>query len=279
MSIWSRNRVVIPCGTVIAALFLMTACDPPGKPTLKEEQEESGAPSYDFAHLYSQNCSGCHGADGKYGAARILNDRLYLAFISRDQMRSVLNNGRQGMAMPAWSHQGGGPLDEKQIDILVNGIFDTWGKGSANIQPKPPSYEQPADAGDPVHGKRLFAKDCYMCHGPGARVGAVTDPAYLALVSNQYIRTSIVVGRSDLGMPNYRYLNLGKPLSDGDVTDLVAYLVSKRGPQLTPRQESDQGQGTLTKGNEGSGNGPGSPQQRESEGNKGKGSNSQQGVK
>jgi hypothetical protein len=92
------------------------------------------------------------------------------------------------------------------------------------------------------------------------------------------LRTSIVVGRPDLGMPDYRFLNLGKPLSDGDVTDLVAYLASQRPPGAATAQSMGTGQEPVTKGNEGSGNGPGSPR-HQNEGNKGKGSSSQQGVK
>lgn len=276
----SSSRAWFTCGAVIAAVLLCSACEPPGKPTLQEEARESGAPNYDFTTLYNQSCAGCHGVGGKNGAARILNDSLYLAFISREQLKAVLVNGRPGTAMPAWSEQAGGPLNDKQIDVLVNGIFGNWGKGADNLQPKPPAYEQPATGGDATHGKQLFARDCYMCHGKGAPIGSVTGGSYLALVSNQMIRTSIVVGRPDLGMPDYRFLNMGKPLSDGDLTDLVAYLSSMRPPPPASLPSSGPGgEGHMTKGNEGSGNGPGSPRKQKDEGNKGKGSDSQQGVK
>lgn len=275
----SLSRYKFSCGLILGAVLLLSACEPPGKPSLKEEQAESGAPVYDFAELYNQSCAGCHGADGKNGPARILNDSLYLSFISKEQLKSVLVNGRPGTAMPAWALEKGGPLNDKQIDAIVDGIFNNWGKGGANLQPKPPAYDQPASGGDANHGKQLFLRDCFMCHGKGARVGTVTEPSYLALVSDPMIRTSIVVGRPDLGMPDYRFLNMGKPLSDGDVTDLVAYIASLRPPEATSRQNSGPGQGTLTKGNEGSGNGPGSPRKQQNEGIKGKGSNSQQGVK
>jgi cytochrome c oxidase cbb3-type subunit 3/ubiquinol-cytochrome c reductase cytochrome c subunit len=67
-----------------------------------------------------------------------------------------------------------------------------------------------------------------MCHYPGGKVGAVTGPLYLNLVSDQWLRSSIIAGRSDLGMPDWRVLNAGKPLADGDVNDLVTYLTSQR---------------------------------------------------
>ena len=38
----------------------------------------------DFSTLYEDNCAGCHGRDGRFGAARPLNDPLYLALIGKE---------------------------------------------------------------------------------------------------------------------------------------------------------------------------------------------------
>ncbi len=280
MATFAKARFFVNLSVSVAAALMLSSCDPPGKPSLKEEAAESGAPSYEFATLYNENCAGCHGMDGKNGPGRILNDGLYLSFISKAQLKEVLVNGRAGTAMPGWSQQAGGPLNDKQIDALVEGMYKNWGKNMSSLNPKPPAYQAASnDAGNAAHGKQLFVRDCYLCHGKGARVGLVTEPSYLALVSNQMLRTSIVVGRPDLGMPDYRFLNMGKALSDADVTDLVAYLVSLRSPEATARLQMTPGEAGGAKGSEGSGNGPGSPGQRQSEGNKGKGSSSQQGVK
>ena len=275
----STGRFRVGCGFIVAAAVVLSACDPPGKPKREEADAESGVEILDFGKLYNESCAGCHGIDGKNGPARILNDSLYLSFISKEQLRNVLVNGRPGTVMPAWSKQNGGPLSDKQIDALVNGIFSNWAKTPSAAGPKFPPYDQPNDGGDVAHGKQVFARNCFMCHGPGARVGPVTDLAYLALSSNQNLRTSVVVGRADLGMPNYRFLNMGKPMADNDVTDVVAYLDSLRPREAEPRQRMGEGQGQLTRGNEGSGNGPGSPRQEKREGIKGKGSNSQRGIK
>ena len=61
----------------------MLGCRPPGKPTaediqLKPEQVR------DFAVLYKQNCSGCHGRDGQGSAALGLANPIYLAIASDD---------------------------------------------------------------------------------------------------------------------------------------------------------------------------------------------------
>ncbi len=283
----------------VSALLLFTAaCDPPGKP----EREVPSQDIADFKVLYTDNCSGCHGENGKNGPGRILNDPLYLAILPRQTLQHILIHGRAGTAMPAWAKSEGGPLTPKQIDALVNGIEQNWAKPVDFHGAQPPAYasDRPGDADA---GRKLFARNCFMCHGPGAKVGPVTDPSYLLLVSDQMLRTSIIIGRPDLGMPDYRNLKLGKPLTDDDVTNLVAFLASKRpeetinarlgamnsgnavggqqaGPTGTHVNENGSGDGGATsKGNEGSGNGPGSPRKERGEGNKSTGASSQQGIK
>jgi cytochrome c oxidase cbb3-type subunit 3/ubiquinol-cytochrome c reductase cytochrome c subunit len=56
----------------------------------------------------------------------------------------------------------------------------------------------------------------------------VINPAYLALVSDQALRTAIIVGRSDLGMPDWRANISGRPMSPQEISDVVAWLVSHR---------------------------------------------------
>jgi cytochrome c oxidase cbb3-type subunit 3 len=267
------------CTWGVLLLLLLAGCDPPGKPKPEPRSEDIT----DFATLYGENCAGCHGVEGKNGPARPLNSALYLAIVPKDVLQKTIENGRPGTAMPAWVRSQGGPLTDKQITVLVDGIEEHWAKPESFGGTGLPSYTARDNSGDPKRGKKLFARDCFMCHGPKAPIGSVTDPAFLQLVSDQVLRTSIIQGRPDLGMPDYRTLNMGHPLSDQDISDLVSYLVSLR-PEL-PNEgshavENGTGQaGQMTKGNEGSGNGPGSPQHPQSEGNKGKGSSSQRGVK
>ncbi len=82
-------------------------------------------------------------------------------------------------------------------------------------------------------------------------------------------------------MPDYRFLNLGRPLNDQDISDLVTFLASKR-PAGAPQRANDTGigqGGATSKGNEGSGTGPGSPHQQKNEGSKSTGSSSLGGPK
>jgi mono/diheme cytochrome c family protein len=217
-------RLALTSFAGVVMLLSLGACDPPGKPGA---DEVPAADVTDFKTLFGQNCSGCHGANGQKGPGRILNDAVYLAVIPKDALKHVIEYGREGTAMPPWAESEGGPLTPPQVDALVNGI-ESWKKPvSAPPGAELPSYTE-TNPGDPVNGKRLFVRGCFPCHGPGARVGLVTDPSYLSLVTNQNLRTSIIVGRLDLGMPNYRALNAGHALNDQDVSDLVAYLASLR---------------------------------------------------
>ena len=282
-------------GAICACTLLLiagTACDPPGKPKADDSAQEVT----DFKTLYRTNCIGCHGEDGKNGPGRILNDPLYLAVLPKDTLKQILTYGRAGTAMPAWARSQGGPLSERQINALVEGIEKNWARSQDFSQENLPAYTAKV-SGHSDAGKKVFARSCFMCHGKGAAVGPVTDPGYLSLVSDQVLRTSVIVGRSDLGMPDYRTLKMGRPLSDEEIADVVAYLVSLRphdsnnvtlnasgtpmtvttGQNAIPDAGSVQSEKTGMR-TEGSGNGPGS-HRKDNSGSKSSGNSSQQGVK
>ncbi len=286
-----RSVSYAACGCL---LIFLAGCEPPGKPKIYQGTTSG---TLEFGALYTQNCEACHGVEGHDGPGRILNDPLYLAILPPDTLRQILIYGRPGTAMPAWAQSQGGPLTPKQIDAMVTGIYKSWAKPVNFGSTPPPPYAEDVK-GNPDAGRKLFARNCFMCHAHGGPVGPLTGADYLSLVSNQMLRTSILIGRPDLGMADYRHLKLGKALSDQDVSDLVAFLASKRPPNYQDMQHTqgpaggstsasgthaiDAGnghEGPVTKGSEGSGFGPGSPTQKKNEGNKFDGGSSRNGVK
>ena len=64
----------------------------------------------------------------------------------------------------------------------------------------------------------------------GPKGGSVVDASYLALVTNQYLRTTVIAGRSDVGMPDWRSDIPGQPLTDQQISDVVAWLSDERRP-------------------------------------------------
>ncbi len=208
----------------------------PGKP-LEAERWKPPSQVTDFGQLYGQNCAGCHGTGGRLGAARSLNDPLYLAFAGADVLRQVTAKGAPGTAMPGFAQQAGGKLTDRQIDLLVEGMIAQWGRPGDFKSVAIPPYRSEA-AGDPQRGGAAYQTYCARCHGadggggPSSGAsragGAITDPNYLALVSDQSLRTTIVAGRTDLGMPDWRGYISGQPMSAQEISDVVAWLASKR---------------------------------------------------
>jgi cytochrome c oxidase cbb3-type subunit III len=223
---------------LVIILLLAAGCDRlPGKPT-PEERWKAATEVTDFSQLYARNCSGCHGAEGRLGAARPLNDPLYLALVSAASLRAMIAQGVPGTSAPAFAQQAGGPLTDKQIDVLVEGMRSRWGKveNFKNVA-LPPYGFQDASAkgsgpGDPQRGAVAYQTYCAHCHGKdgkgGAKGGSVVDTAYLALVSDQALRTAVIVGRSDLGMPDWRAYIPGRPMNPQEISDVVAWLASHR---------------------------------------------------
>jgi len=134
--------------------------------------------------------------------------------------------------MPAFAQAAGGLLTETQIDILVRGIRERWAKPAALGSDRPPAYTA-SQPGDAERGHNVFTTYCSSCHGSegrGGRAGSIVDTSYLSLVSDQHLRTVTIVGLPALGAPDWRASVPGKPMSDADVTDVVAWLAALRRP-------------------------------------------------
>jgi cytochrome c oxidase cbb3-type subunit 3 len=215
---------------VVGAIFLAGCSTSPGKPAAGSE---TIAPNevMEFGTLYAQNCSGCHGAEGRGGAAIALGDPVYLAIADNDAMRKVIANGVRGTAMAAFAQSAGGMLTDKQIDVLASGIRTSWSRRGILDAANPPSYSAKS-AGDALRGEASYKTFCESCHGLGGHGGpkgsAITDDSFLALVSDQGLRTVVITGRLELGAPDWRGNVPGKPMSDQEVTDVVAWLASRR---------------------------------------------------
>ena len=76
------------------------------------------------ALLYASNCAVCHGleGEGRIGAALA---KVWPSIRPDLRVRSVIETGVEGAAMPAWSQEHGGPLTGQEIDDIVAFIL-TW---------------------------------------------------------------------------------------------------------------------------------------------------------
>jgi cytochrome c oxidase cbb3-type subunit 3/ubiquinol-cytochrome c reductase cytochrome c subunit len=212
----------------------------PGRPKPGLTQETTRPDQItDFDTLYSQNCAACHGDHGKNGAAISLANPLYLTFAGEQNLQHIATAGVPGTMMPGFAKSAGGMLTDQQITIITQGMIRAWGKPSLPNDQSIPKYAGSL-AADPTQGQKVFGAYCASCHGADAMgfsgkksIGSLVDPAYLSLISDQGLRTILVAGMPEQGMPNYRSYQ-GHPLTDQEITDIVAWLVSHR--TATPGQ-------------------------------------------
>src|ERR1700739_4328962 len=218
---------------IALGIFALLACDACSNfPGVQRPGLAAVPPSevVDFNALYGQNCAGCHGEDGKGGAGIALANPVFLAIADDDVIRRVASSGVPGTPMSAFAQSAGGMLTEKQIDALVSGIR-SWAKANVLGEQSPPPYEAPAP-GDAQRGAAAYRTYCSSCHGAdgrgGSKASSIVNGSYLALVSDQQLRTIVIAGRPELASRDWRGDVAGHPMSAQDVSDVVAWLSSQR---------------------------------------------------
>jgi cytochrome c oxidase cbb3-type subunit III len=227
-----RPRYLATLALVALLALVCSGCsNSPGRPSADAEAVDPDDVS-DFPTLYAHNCAGCHGTDGKGGAALSLADPTYLAIADESVLRRVTAVGVPRTQMPAFAKSAGGMLTDRQIDIIAHGMRERWSKRDALRGANPPPYSALV-AGDASRGSGVYATYCASCHGTGGNGGkasSIANGSYLALVSDQGLRTVVIVGRPELGAPDWRGNGgaAGKPMSAQDISDVVAWLASQR---------------------------------------------------
>lgn len=183
--------------------------------------------------LYAENCAVCHGpnGEGRVGATLAQNWPSIRPDLT---VRTIIERGVAGSVMPAWHQDNGGPLTSEQIDALVAYIlsWQTGGAGSLapvpTFTPHPPIAPIPEVEGDPNRGAVLFADNCAVCHGPNGegRVGATLPTNWPSIRPDLNVKAIISEGVQGSLMPAWHQDN-GGPLTEEDVNDLVAFVLSR----------------------------------------------------
>lgn len=136
-------------------------------------------PSDSPEHGAHFGCATCHGDKGVGGstkytvtdylgrqrqvvwAAPSLNDAA-LRF-DTEELRTILVYGRANTPMPAWGVEGGGPMNDQQIDDLVNYI--------ESLKLSPEVVKKKNLEAFSTDGKKLFEGMCARCHTKGWSYG------------------------------------------------------------------------------------------------------------
>ncbi len=212
------------------AACALAGCDLPGRPTAGTEVPRPESVT-GFDKLYSGNCAGCHGANGRDGAAVCLANPEFQALMDDATLRQTIAHGEKGTLMPGFALESGGPLNSAQVDALVAGMRERWRAPNAFGGDTPPPWKA-TRAADASKGAQVYAAACASCHGATAlepgKNGSILDGSFLALIDEQTIRTTVIAGRSDIGQPDWRKDVAGHPLTDEEITNLTAWMISQK---------------------------------------------------
>jgi mono/diheme cytochrome c family protein len=223
---------------LVAASLAMVGCSRiPGRPGPGPEVVRPDE-ILDFATLYKGNCAACHGENGRNGAAISLANPAYLAVVGEDTLRQIAAKGVSDKLMPPFAKSAGGMLTDQQINVLAHGVVQQWSRPDVAAGFALPTYRAVLQ-GDVTRGQQAFGEFCARCHGAAGegsaadkkggagKTGSIVDASYLALISDQGLRSITIAGRPDEGMPDWR-TDAAQPMTDEQITDIVAWLASKR---------------------------------------------------
>ena len=246
----SMRRIILHALAFAAPLGLAGCGDFwPGKP--KPSTPVTLGTLEGFNSVYSAKCAACHGDNGRLGAARPLNDPLYLAITPKDAFARAVGHG-QGRLMPAYLSEQGGPWDADRLERFVDDVYAFWGEPDRFKGEDLPGYAMAQ--GDATAGGQAFATWCGACHGAdgagleavpanGVNGHSVVDNNYLNLISDQGLRSAVIFGHEEYGMPSFRGPFPGRgdaSLDEKTINDITAWLIGHR--RTSAEQASEAGQ-------------------------------------
>lgn len=192
--------------------------------------------------LYVENCAVCHGVEGQGRAGASLE-----AFSGIDvsaSLSTIIAQGVEGSAMPAWAQANGGPLTQEDITDIVAYIVEAF-QGTEPIHPlptyqPPPITPLPDVSGDPVLGAVVYRQNCFACHGEEGRgrFGSPLAKSWPVTQPEVYILGVVRQGIPGTTMPAWAQAN-GGPLSMVDIENVTSYVLTLQptGSAPTPQPE------------------------------------------
>ena len=227
-----RLSRILKMVSVVALLLLLAA------PVSAQEGEGDEGDAAAGAALYAENCVVCHGEQGEGRAGASLN-RVYGGINPDAFLRETIRRGVQGTYMPPWGEEYGGPLTTAEIEDIA-AYIESWG---TTVEPPLPAPRPPAQDippvpevdGDPNAGAAVYQTNCVACHGENGegRVGAALNVAFAGIEPDAFIIQTIRRGREGTLMPPFSE-EYGGPLSEQEVQDVAAYVLSTQRP-ASPR--------------------------------------------
>ncbi len=177
--------------------------------------------------LYETHCAVCHGVDGRADTpvGRVLKPRprnfadpIEMARLTVDRIYLAIKEGRPGTAMAAW----GQVLTETQIGDVIDYIHSLVSPHGRALSAEQLSLEV---------GRRLYERECAVCHGVGGRADTeaakvlhpspsrFADPIEMARLDDGRMYSAIKLGRPGTAMGGW-----GELLSPAEIIDMMRYI-------------------------------------------------------
>ncbi len=132
----------------------------PGRRADAREAYQAGQTTQGEA-VYVENCSQCHGIEGRGGLGPALNSQQFLAGVDDRQIADLTATGVPGTLMAPYAADFGGSLTQAQIGAVV-----AYLRAFDEDAPDVPLWRTPL-AQEDLSGRDLYTMGCAYCHGLG----------------------------------------------------------------------------------------------------------------
>lgn len=177
--------------------------------------------------LYETHCAVCHGVDGRADTPvgrllkprpRNFGDPVEMARLTVDRTYQAIKEGRPGTAMAAWEQV----LTETQIGDVLDYIHSLASPRGRVASAEQLSLEV---------GRRLYERECAVCHGVDGRADTeaakvlhpspsrFSDPTEMARLDDGRMYSAIKLGRPGTAMGGW-----GELLSPAEIIDMMRYI-------------------------------------------------------
>jgi mono/diheme cytochrome c family protein len=198
--------------------------------------------------VYAENCAVCHNAAGEGLGANPALNTLGVQQMDYDTLYKTIARGRYNTAMPAWSTEDGGPLNEAAISAVVALLqHGDWQQtqivvADLGLAPRVPlsvtvpitTLQQIAllpDGEALAAAVQTYAANCVACHGANGEgtslAPALNDPVIRAERTADQLNKTI-----SLGAPGTVMAGWNQRLSAAEIDQLV--LLVQRWDQIPP---------------------------------------------
>lgn len=219
----------------IIALWALTAV---AAPALAQDEEQG-------RQVYDQNCASCHQSEGA-GLPPTFpplagNERAGDA----DYVENVIRNGQQGpIEVDGITYDGQMPAFAQLSDDEIASVV-LYVQGLAGAQPDTTSTTAapPSEGGEAANGESIFrgavrlsegGAACYSCHQAGTyrQGGAGLGPDLTDAYSRLGGEPGLTAWLSNPPSQTMQGIYADRPLTDGEIADLVAFLATTDGIEI-----------------------------------------------